>query len=87
MGVGGRITILGNAPEVAVDRLVLAKIGAEMKLTQKKKCNGCKADSRDCELGYLRNSKEGIPAEPCPKPTTNDDYCEALAQWRKHQMD
>jgi hypothetical protein len=57
-----------------------------MKLSQKRTCNSCKAESYDsrpyiarCELGFSVTEKnyEGIPLEKCYKPLTNSQYVDA----------
>lgn len=42
-----------------------------------------------CSLGYktkLKNSLNMIPLEPCPKPMTNIEWCEAWEHFRKSQI-
>ena len=52
-----------------------------IKISQKRTCNGCKAlvshaaQGCTCTLGYPLDSDNGIPSKPCPKPTTNENYC------------
>lgn len=61
-----------------------------MKLSQKKTCEGCRAIrfnfpryGYNCSLEYevregvFRGQKTAVPAEPCPKPKTNMELCEA----------
>jgi len=68
-----------------------------MKLTQKKTCFGCKALTYQldeklregiCRLGYetgvmIGAPNETLPVEPCPKPTTKDDWNTAQIELRK----
>lgn len=65
-----------------------AKLGGKkmIKITQKRTCAGCKALSQeqytsDCLLGY-KFDRHFKPLEPCPKPKTNDDFCECH-RWYK----
>lgn len=67
---------------------------ALIKLSQKQKCDGCKALQNDrwryqCLLGYDINDKynDGIlypvPKEPCPKPKTMMDFYECMEWYKK----
>jgi hypothetical protein len=58
-----------------------------MKFSQKKTCNGCKADGIDCELGYNRIHIPyvgRVPQEPCWKPLTGLDWARATAKGKEH---
>lgn len=62
-----------------------------MDIKQYRSCNGCKGIIRgwcggydECTLGYKLKHKIhqfgftiGYPGEPCPKPRTYRDYCDA----------
>ena len=70
---------------------------AEMlqKLKRARTCEGCRAmyrgscgDRDTCELGYelkyrriLDGVSMGFPGEPCPKPKTNMELCDAPKKW------
>ena len=61
-----------------------------MKLSQKRNCNGCTADGKDCELGYNRTfiPKKGlVPLQPCLKPLTNKQYLQAMDMPREEKYE
>lgn len=57
-----------------------------MKISQKRTCNGCKAeDLKSCALNYkvenvfmLGRIVGNKPLEPCPKPKTHDEFIHLL---------
>ena len=64
------------------------------KLIKTRTCNGCRAnenlDDEFCSLGFRRKQTEifgrgiyNIPAEPCWKPRTYDDFLECIKIRRK----
>lgn len=62
-----------------------------MKLSQKRTCNNCRASTATttcwpmtwgCEL-YYRVGDRHTPLEPCPKPTTIEEYLFALNNYKK----
>jgi hypothetical protein len=69
-----------------------------IELKQRKVCGNCRAIEtisgtgyRTCSLNYMVGQGktyrgiivEGIPQEPCPKPTTYNDFIEANKHYRR----